>query len=96
MPESANRQWLRLANHQIEQSVASEASYAAKGNSGFAESGLNLLKGLRLTVSNWPEHDLPKGEYEVVQNDAKHLKRIEIFWRKKWPKNDPNEDLSFF
>ena len=75
--------------NQIEQSVASEASYAAKGNSGFAESGLNLLKGLRLTVSNWPEHDLPKGEYEVVQNDAKHLKRIDFFWRKKGPQNGP-------
>ena len=71
--------------NQIEQSVASEASYAAKGNSGFAESGLNLLKGLRLTVSNWPEHDFTKSQYEVVENDAKTEGVIELFWRKRGP-----------
>ena len=52
-------------------SVASEASYAAKGNCGLAKSGPNLLKGLRLTVSSCPNTILRKGDYEGTINNAK-------------------------
>ena len=73
----------------LSSSVASEASYAAKGNSGFAKSGLNPLKGLRLTVSSCPNTILRKVKYEAAQNDAKTEGVIELFWRKKGPKKGP-------